>query len=117
MFDINIFVVYNHYMKEEKYYIDIVLKKERERNERMQSEYKQRVSLLPKGVLVVRKINDKEYCYLRYREGKKVIQKYYGCIGCIDELRLMIEERKHLINLIKMLENEHKKIVKMEEVK
>ena len=104
-------------MKDKKYYIDIVIQKERERNEKMQFEYKRRLALLPKGVLVGRKINGKEYCYLRYRDGKKVIQKYYGTIEHMDELKAKIEERKHLVSLIKMLEDEYKKIIKMEELK
>ena len=104
-------------MREQKYYIDVVLQKERERNEKMQLEYKNKLSKLPKGTLVIRNINGKEYCYLRYREGKKIIQKYSGTIDHAPELKRLIEERKHLLNLIDMLENEHKKIIKMEELR
>lgn len=67
-------------MKEKKYFIDTVLQKEKQRNERMRLAYEKRISDLPRGSLLVREINGKKYCYLRYREGKKVIQKYAGTI-------------------------------------
>ena len=104
-------------MENKKYYIDIVLEKEKKRNEAMLSEYKKRLSELPKGSLFVRKINGSEYCYLRYREGEKVILKYMGTISKIDEIQSKIEERKHLEKLIGMLIKENKRILKMEAIK
>ena len=62
-------------------------------------------------------LNGRKYCYLRYREGKKVIQKYAGTIEKEDELREKISERKHLEALISMLEEENKRIIKMEAIK
>lgn len=54
---------------------------------------------------------------MRYREGKKVIQKYAGTIEQEETIRAKIAERKHLIELISMLEEESKRIMKMEAVK
>ena len=82
-------------MKNKKYYIDVVLEKEKQRNENMLSIYTKRLSELPKGSLVIRRINDREYCYLRYREGDKVILKYAGTISKIDDIKSKIDERKH----------------------
>ena len=110
-------VVYNIDMKNKKYYIDVILEKEKQRNETMLFAYTKRLSELPKGSLVIRKINNREYCYLRYREGEKVILKYSGTIDQVNDIKLKIEERKHLIKLIEMLKEENKRIIKMEAIK
>lgn len=104
-------------MKEKRYFIDAVLEKEKQRNENMRSAYEKRMMELPRGSLVIRELNGKKYCYLRYREGKKVIQKYAGTIEQEITLRAKIEERKHLTELLTMLEEENKRIIKMEAVK
>ena len=104
-------------MKEKKHYIDAVLERELRRNENMRLAYEKRVLDLPRGSLVIRELNGRKYCYLRYREGKKVIQKYAGTIEKEDELREKISERKHLEALISMLEEENKRIIKMEAIK
>jgi len=104
-------------MKERKYFIDVVLEKEKQRNENMRSVYEKRISDLPRGSLVIRELNGRKYCYLRYREGKKVIQKYAGTIEQEELIRTKISERKHLTELLSMLEEENKRILKMEEIK
>ena len=104
-------------MKEKKYFIDTVLEKEKQRNENMRLAYEKRILELPKGSLLVRELNGKKYCYLRFREGKKVVQKYVGTIEQEEIIRAQIAERKHLIELITMLEEENKRIKKMEAVK
>ena len=110
-------MVYNNDMRETKYFIDAVLEKERHRNETMLSTYRKRLLDLPRGTLIIRELNGRKYCYLRYREGKSVIQKYAGTIDKEESLRQKIDERKHLIELISMLEEENKIISKMEAVK
>lgn len=104
-------------MKEKKYYIDAVLEKEKQRNINMRLAYEKRIVDLPRGSLMIRELNGKKYCYLRYREGKKVIQKYAGTEKQEEAIRAKIEERKHLIELIRMLEEENERIIKMEAVK
>lgn len=115
--EILIIVVYNIDMEKKNYYVDLVLKKEKKRNESMLQAYMNRLSELPKGSLVIRRINGKEYCYLRYREKDKVIHKYAGTINQVDDIKAKIEERKHLMDLIDMLKEEKKRILKMEAVK
>ena len=102
---------------EKKYYIRIILEKEKKRNENMLLAYEKRLLNLPRGSLFIRILNGKEYCYLRYREGKKVIQKYAGTIEQKEFLSSQIEERKHLEKLIEMLKEEQKLIEKMELIK
>ena len=104
-------------MKEKKYFIDAVLEKEKQRNENMRLAYEKRISGLPRGSLVIKELNGRKYCYLRYRDGKKVIQKYAGTIEQEEIIRGKIAERKHLFELISMLEEENKRIMKMEAVK
>ena len=110
-------MVYNEDMKDKKYFIDTVLEKEKRRNENMRMAYAARLSDLPRGSLVIRELNGRKYCYLRYREGKKVIQKYAGTIEQEEALRAEIAERKHLTELLSMLEEESKRILKMEAIK
>ena len=104
-------------MKEKKYFIDTVLEKEKQRNENMRLAYEKRILDLPRGSLVIRELNGRKYCYLRYRDGKRVIQKYAGTIEQEETIRAKIAERKHLFELISMLEEESKRIIKMEAVK
>ena len=104
-------------MEGKKYFIDAVLKREKQRNENMRIMYEQRITELPRGSLVIRELNGKQYCYLRYRDGKKVIQKYAGTIEQAENIRAKIDERKHLLKLLEMLEEENKRIKKMEGVK
>ncbi len=104
-------------MKEKKYFIDAVLEKEKQRNENMRIVYEKRILDLPRGSLVIRELKGRKYCYLRYREGKKVIQKYAGTIQSEASIRAKIAERNHLIELLAMLEEENKRILKMEAVK
>ena len=101
-------------MREKKHYIDVVLEKERQRNEKMRLAYQQRVLELPRGSLTIRELNGRKYCYLRYREGKRVIQKYAGTVEQEATLRSQLEERTHLEELIVMLNEENKRILKME---
>ncbi len=115
--DISEIVVYNNSMKEKKYFIDAVLEKEKQRNENMRLSYEKRILDLPRGSLVIRELNGRKYCYLRYRDGKRVIQKYAGTIEQEEAIRAKIAERKHLVELLAMLEEESKRILKMEAIK
>ena len=110
-------MVYNIDMEDKKHFIDAILEKEKQRNANMRLAYEKRISDLPRGSLVIRELNGRKYCYLRYREGKKVVQKYAGKIEQEEMIRAKIAERKHLTELVLMLEEERKRILKMEAVK
>ena len=107
-------MVYNNGMKEKKHYIDVVLERERLRNEKMRLSYQRRISELPRGSLSIRELNGRKYCYLRYRDGKRVIQKYAGTIEQEAAIQAQLRERTHLEELIAMLDEENKRILKME---
>ncbi|MBQ9069888.1 MAG: hypothetical protein IJY23_00890 [Clostridia bacterium] len=104
-------------MKEKKHFIDAILKKEKQRNENMRLAYEKRIADLPRGSLAIRELNGRKYCYLRYRDGKKVVQKYAGTIEQEEMIRAKIAERKHLVSLLAMLEEESRRILKMEAIK
>ncbi|MBR3806586.1 MAG: hypothetical protein IKJ13_07135 [Clostridia bacterium] len=104
-------------MEAKKHFIDAVLEKEKHRNENMRLAYEKRILDLPRGSLVIRDLNGRKYCYLRYRDGKKVIQKYAGTIEQEKVIREKISERKRLIGMLEMLNDERERILKMEAVK
>lgn len=91
-----------------------VLEEELDRNNRMKERYIQEIAKLPKGTILLRKIGNREYYYLKFREGKKNIAKYIGKKNEIDikELEVQIEKRKHLESVIKNLNQEEKEIRK-----
>jgi len=69
---------------------------------------------LPKGSLLLRKIGNNEYFYLKYRENGKNIAKYIGKKNKIDvqELKEKIKKRKHLEGVMKNLNQEENEIKK-----
>lgn len=97
--------------------IDSIVRQEKERNLQMQAEYSQKIAELPQGCLSIRKLNNKEYCYLKYRKDGKVITQYAGTAESADEVREQIAKRKHFETILKNLKEEYKRIVEMESVK
>ena len=102
-------------MKEvQKTVIQGVLEEELDRNIRMKKRYMEEIEKLPKGSLLLRKIGNQEYYYLKYRENKKNIAKYIGKKDqiIIKALEEQIKKRKHLESVIKNLNKEEKEIKK-----
>lgn len=52
------------------------VKQEKQRVEYMLAKYQSELSALPKGVISEKKVGEKTYYYLKYRDGKKVISQY-----------------------------------------
>ena len=91
-----------------------VLEEELERNIRMKNRYISELEKLPKGSILLRKIGNQEYYYLKYRENGKSIAKYLGKKNstAIDELDELIKQRKHIEDVIKRITHEENEIVK-----
>ena len=91
-----------------------VLEEELERNGRMKKRYLDEIEQLPKGSVMLRKIGNQEYFYLKYRENNKVISKYIGQKTEIDikEIKEKILKRKHIEGVLKNLSLEEKEILK-----
>lgn len=89
------------------------LMEELERNERSQYIYAQEIERLPKGSLTIRMRRGLPYCYLKYRQGSKVVTKYVGPEKQVGEdLRLQIEKRRSLQATLRRLKREHAFIVR-----
>ena len=91
-----------------------VLEEELERNSRMKKRYMDEIEQLPKGSVMLRKIGNQEYYYLKYRENKKIISKYIGRKNEINikEIKEKIQKRKHVEGVLKNLSVEEKEIIK-----
>ncbi len=74
----------------------------------MLSRYQTELEDLPKGALSEKRVRDKVYYYLKFREGKKVVSKYISK-DKIDGLREQLTRRAHIEAMIGSL-NEEKRI-------
>ena len=94
--------------------IENMLVEEKERNLDMQKSYAGEINNLPKGSVTVKKIGNKEYCYLKFRRGKKFISKYMGSASeNAEELSKQVEKRLHFEKLLRELKAEYKMISKI----
>ena len=95
--------------------IGSLLNRENIRNQNMILEYENELSNLPKGSIKAKKVGNKIYYYLYFRDGKKVISKYIGK----DEQSIIIikeklERRIQIENILNKLKEEQLQIKKME---
>lgn len=84
-----------------------IVSEEKNRIEKMIIAYEEELLTLPKGVLVIKNINGKQYYYLQYRLGKKTISAYIGN----DENKALqvknhISRRKQVKTMLKYLRKE-----------
>jgi len=94
--------------------IESMLAEERQRNLDMQKSYIAEIHKLPKGSVVVKKVGNKEYCYLKYRQGEKFISQYMGPASeKAEQLKKEVEKRRHFEKLLRELKAEHKIIRKV----
>jgi hypothetical protein len=94
--------------------IESMLAEERQRNLDMQKSYIDEIAKLPKGSVVVKKVGNKEYCYLKYRMGAKFISQYMGSAPeKAEQLKKQVEKRRHFEKLLRELKTEYKIICKV----
>ena len=88
--------------------IDLLIA-ESQKNLVLQRELKNKISRLPKGTVKERRVKDKTYYYLAYRENRKVVNKYIGD-GPLEAEKLskLVEERKAYENQLKELQKDWK---------
>jgi len=95
--------------------ISSFIKNELIRNMNMITEYKKKLESLPRGTIVKKVINGKEYCYLAYREKKKVVTKYIGNNEeKVKYYKELLVRRMQIEAFIKSLKEERSKLLKME---
>src|SRR5680860_1628152 len=85
---------------------DIIMQ-EKQRIVLMMADYEQQLEALPKGVLSEKKVKNNSYYYLQYREGKKVVSYYIGKNEVkLNEIRSLLERRKHIKTMLQSLQDE-----------
>lgn len=83
------------------------VRKEKQRIDYMLEKYREMLAVLPKGSISEKKVNGYTYCYLKYRDGKKVVSKYIGK-NDIEFTREQTEKRCHVEAMIQSLIEEQK---------
>ena len=91
-----------------------VLFEELERNQEMQKSYKEQIDTLPKGKIILKRIKNREYYYLLYRDNGKVKTDYLGPEGKFnpDEIQKNIDKRRYFQETLSKLQQEEKEIRK-----
>lgn len=98
---------------QERNFVKDMLAEELERNERAQDAYERECGTLPKGSVSIRLRCGKRYCYLKYRDGNRVVTDYAGPADRVEEdLRKKVAQRKELEETLKRLRREHRFIEK-----
>ena len=86
-----------------------VLHEEKQRNLEMQESYINEITKLPKCSVTIKRIGKKDYCYLKYRNGDKIVTKYMGnCEKNLNVLQQQIEKRRHFEKLLRELKDEYR---------
>lgn len=97
--------------------LEKIVQQEKSRIENMILLYTEELSSLPRGSLVKKTINGKEYFYIQYRSGKKCVSKYVGnSEDKLSELKAQLERRHQIETLLKNLKREHSLAQKYMEV-
>ena len=89
--------------------IKSVLREELQNSLRMQKSYEKELARLPRGSLVKRSIEGREYYYLVYREDGKVRSVYRGKVGR-EEIRKYESAKKYRAKYRKLLSQVKKQI-------
>ena len=97
--------------------LSTLLTKEENRNNNMLAEYSCELETLPKGSIKAKKVNNRLYYYLVFREGEKVITKYIGKDEeSLASIREQLARRKQVEEIIKKLKEEKETIRRLEAV-
>ncbi|MDO5448624.1 MAG: hypothetical protein Q4F70_03345 [Clostridia bacterium] len=90
---------------------------EKIRIEKMISAYEDELATLPKGYISIKHINNGEYFYLQFRDGKKVTSKYLGKDEkSIADIKAQLERRAQIEEVLSALREEYVLASKYEEM-
>jgi len=94
--------------------ISEVLREELERNIVMQKSYQDEILSLPRGTMIRKKISNRDYYYLLYRDQGKVTTSYLGAAKKVDvnAMQKQIARRRYFQDSLKKLKIEEKEIRK-----
>ncbi|MDD2433475.1 MAG: hypothetical protein PHX01_07305 [Clostridia bacterium] len=91
-----------------------IIREESQRNLLMQEQYEAKINQLPKGRIILKKVGNHEYCYLKYRDGEKTITDYIGRDETkISEVKNQLNKRKHFEKMLAELKKENRLIQKV----
>lgn len=83
-----------------------------DRIEYMINKYGQIRSALPKGTICKKHLGNKDYYYLKYRDGDRVVSDYIHAED-LENLKELVEHRKHVELMIRSLKEELKTAKKL----
>ena len=87
---------------------------EQKRNDEMIAVYEKELDVLPRGSLILKKVGNNEYYYLKYRNDKKIITDYIGkATEKAEQIAEQIKKRKHYESMRSALLKEKKVISKI----
>lgn len=78
---------------------------EKQRIEYMLLKYQNELSSLSRGTISEKTVGEKTYYYLKYRDGKKVVSQYVSKKE-IENVRALVEKRRHIEAMVKSLQEE-----------
>ncbi len=78
---------------------------EKQRIEYMLMKYQNELSSLPRGTISEKTVGERTYYYLKYRDGKKIVSKYISKKE-IENVRTLVERRRHIEAMVKSLQEE-----------
>jgi hypothetical protein len=88
------------------------------RVENMEKAFEKQISKYPKGSIQIKKINGKQYPYLCYREGGKVVSKYLKVSPIeLEIVKKRIQERKQREMSLKRIRKDKKVLSKAVKIK
>jgi hypothetical protein len=89
--------------------LDEVLLEEYNRMKKMRFTMKNEMDSLPKGYISNKTIRSKKYCYLQWRQGRKIISQYIPA-SQVNKIERQIEKRAQLKISIREIDDHLKKI-------
>lgn len=94
-----------------------MLQKEKNTNAFMQSYYADLISKTPTGSIIIKRVGNKEYCYLHYKENGKTKNDYCGEASRCSSIAEEVLRRKHYAEMLRRLKKERSKLERMERIR
>ncbi|MCR4924604.1 MAG: hypothetical protein K5931_11405 [Lachnospiraceae bacterium] len=85
--------------------IKSAIRQDKKRVEYMLESYKAELKSLPKGTISEKRVGNKTYYYLKYRQGSKVISDYISKED-LSGVKEIIERKQHIKTMIRFLKLE-----------
>lgn len=89
-----------------------ILSEERQRLLSLKRRYEKQLAELPKGSISNKKRGNREYCYLAYRDGKKVCFEYIGAVDseAARNMENQVRRRRAIVEKLKQVAENVKEV-------